>query len=203
VDASQASYSSDSCLRHVLSKFLLYHFCASSECLLCCPTLFFPRTSIFVLLVLLVAAAAAASPGATSSVTSGLALGVARPACVVVASPRLVAQSSSCRAIFVLPRNLLGSDPPCLCRGHFLDYLRQRHGLYPHWLWLCGRHWRLHRCCLHARRCHCGRLHVCCCRLPQLCHEYRRCCCCLRCHLGVRFRHRCRSLRCRFCRRFV
>ena len=117
MDASQASYSSDSCLRHVLSKFLLYHFCASSECLLCCPTLFFPRTSIFVLLVLLVAAAAAASPGATSSVTSGLALGVARPACVVVASPRLVAQSSSCRAIFwgVIRRAYAGGTSSTTC----------------------------------------------------------------------------------------
>jgi hypothetical protein len=80
-------------LSHVLCKLFLYRFRAFLESLLCCPPFLFPR-ALLVPLMSLVAAAAAALPVATSFVTSALAPGVARPACVVAASSRLVTQFS-------------------------------------------------------------------------------------------------------------
>ena len=97
-----------------MSDSFLFRFRARLVSLLCCPPLFFPRALFLVPLMPLVAAAAAASPDATSSVTSALAPGVARPACVVAGSSRLVAQSSGGWSLVPVPGALLRLLAPVL-----------------------------------------------------------------------------------------
>ena len=113
-EARRGSAAVDCHLRHVLSKFFLFRFRAFLESLICCPPLFFPRVLLLVPFVPLVAAAAAASPDATSSVTSAPAPGFARPACVVAASSRLVAQSSGGWSLVPVPGALLRLLAPVL-----------------------------------------------------------------------------------------